>query len=176
MLVGKIDDLPPSLTTLSTTGLLKEESPVAVERWIDASCGAGLVNASNDEYRTLSLTTFGRDVMTGRVTEVAMAMPRAPSSSPRRTRDRRRRGKTPVAPADVPPASEDAIGVLRAWRLDVARSRGIAPFIILHDRTLMAIAAMRPQSLDDLSAVPGIGPAKLAEYGEAIVGVLKGKS
>jgi ATP-dependent DNA helicase RecQ len=176
MLVGKVDDLPPSLTTLSTTGLLKEESPVAVERWIDATCGAGLVSASNDEYRTLSLTTFGRDVMAGRVTEVAMAMPRAPSSSPRRTRDRRRRGKTPVASADLPPASDDAIGVLRAWRLDVARSRGIAPFIILHDRTLVAIAAMRPQSLDDLSAVPGIGPAKLAEYGEAIVGVLKGKS
>ena len=62
---------------------------------------------------------------------------------------------------------------LRAWRLDEARRRGIAPFIIMHDRTLHAIAALGPQSLDDLSEVPGIGPGKLAEYGEAIVAIVK---
>ena len=49
----------------------------------------------------------------------------------------------------------------------------IAPFIILHDRTLMAIAAARPRSTDELLAVPGIGPGKATEYGDAIVSVVR---
>ena len=47
-----------------------------------------------------------------------------------------------------------------------------APFIILHDRTLMAIAAAQPQSTEELLAVPGIGPGKAAQYGDAIVAAL----
>jgi ATP-dependent DNA helicase RecQ len=43
MLVGNVDDLPESLTRLSTTGLLRDEHPRTVERWIDAACGAGLI-------------------------------------------------------------------------------------------------------------------------------------
>jgi ATP-dependent DNA helicase RecQ len=65
------------------------------------------------------------------------------------------------------------VEALRAWRLDEARRRGIAPFIILHDRTLRAIAARRPRSIDDLGSVPGIGPGKLAEYGEALIHVVR---
>jgi superfamily II DNA helicase RecQ len=45
----------------------------------------------------------------------------------------------------------------------------VAPFIVLHDRTLMAIAAARPSSLVALRAVDGIGPAKLEQYGEEIL-------
>ena len=73
----------------------------------------------------------------------------------------------------LPPASPDVVDALRAWRLDEARRRAVAPFIILHDRTLTAIAATRPQSLDALHDVPGIGPGKLAEYGEAIVAIVR---
>jgi hypothetical protein len=36
MLVGNIDDLPEPRTPLSTTGLLRDEHPRTVERWIDA--------------------------------------------------------------------------------------------------------------------------------------------
>ena len=64
------------------------------------------------------------------------------------------------------------VDALRSWRLDEARRRGIAPFIILHDRTLLAIAAATPRNIDALLDIPGIGPAKLAEYGDAIVMVV----
>jgi len=61
---------------------------------------------------------------------------------------------------------------LRAWRLDEARRRGVAPFIILHDRTLLAIAAALPHTQEELLDVPGIGPGKQAEYGDAIISVV----
>jgi superfamily II DNA helicase RecQ len=46
------------------------------------------------------------------------------------------------------------------------------PFVIMHDRTLEAIATSLPQSLDELSDVPGIGPMKLSLYGDAILSVI----
>jgi hypothetical protein len=66
---------------LSTTGLLRDEDPRTIERWIDAVCAAGLVRASDDKYRLLSLTPLGREVMAGRVEDVQMTVPvrRAPS-------------------------------------------------------------------------------------------------
>ena len=63
MLTGHIDDLPEPLTRLSTTGLLSGEPPATVERWIDSASGAGLIQVSSDEYRTLSLTSLGRDLL-----------------------------------------------------------------------------------------------------------------
>jgi superfamily II DNA helicase RecQ len=64
------------------------------------------------------------------------------------------------------------IDALRAWRLDQARARAVAPFVILHDRALIAIATLLPRSVDELRAVPGIGPGKLAVYGDAILAVV----
>ena len=178
MLVGAVDDLPPPLTGLSTTGILAGRDPKTIERWIDAACGAGLIAMSRDEYRTLLLTPLGRDVMAGRVEDVQMSIP---ASRPvgRGRRARRRRGlRAPTlddAATESPQRDLDqtTVTALREWRLAEARRRAIAPFIILHDRTLMAIAAARPQSTDDLLAVRGIGPGKAAEYGDAIVSVVR---
>ena len=176
MLVGDIDGLPPPLTTLSTTGLLRGELPRTIERWIDAACAAGLVRTSDDQYRTLGLTPLGRGVMAGRIEDVRMGIPSAISSKPsKRSRQRRQTGAHHVrsngVPADTP--AEDAIvEALRAWRLDEARRRAVAPFVILHDRTMMAIASMSPKSKSELLAVPGIGPGKLMAFGDAIVSVI----
>jgi ATP-dependent DNA helicase RecQ len=75
MLAGDLDDLPDALTTLSTTGLLKDEDPETIDMWIDAACASGMVKTSNDKYRTLSLTPHGRDMMTGRLDDVRMIVP-----------------------------------------------------------------------------------------------------
>jgi hypothetical protein len=94
MLVGVVDALPVSLTRLSTTGLLCDEPPRTIERWIDAACSAGLIRVSGDRYRTLGLTPLGRDVMAGRVEQVVLAAPVLRPSAPRRVRrssERRRK-------------------------------------------------------------------------------------
>jgi ATP-dependent DNA helicase RecQ len=90
MLVGLTDDLPEPLTRLSTTGLLRDQQPRSIERWIESAAVGGLLDMSNDQYRTLSLTRLGRDVMAGRETDVSIPVPQ-PRPEPRR---RRRRKKT----------------------------------------------------------------------------------
>jgi ATP-dependent DNA helicase RecQ len=76
MLLGQTDDLPEPLTRLSTTGILRGHEGRAIEQWIDAASAGGLIVASDDKYRTLSLTPAGRDVMAGRQTDVTLLAPR----------------------------------------------------------------------------------------------------
>ena len=80
MLVGDTSELPAPLTRLSTTGLLRHESADALHDWISACVAASLVSVSNDRFRTLSLTTEGRQAMHGHcpTLKVARPMPRRP--------------------------------------------------------------------------------------------------
>ena len=79
MLVGDIGDLPPALTHLSTTGMLRHEPADALHDWIGACVAASLVSVSKDRYRILSLTAEGRQAMHGElpVLGVERPMPRA---------------------------------------------------------------------------------------------------
>jgi ATP-dependent DNA helicase RecQ len=185
MLVGTTEDLPEALRELSTTGLLRKEPPKVVEGWIDAACGGGLIDVSNDEYRILRLTPLGRDVMTGRVTDVAVAAPLVRAAGRAgRSRRRKMRAEVHASPHAVRTVelhagtvgSEDpapaAVEALRTWRREEARRRAVPPYVILHDRTLLAIAAVMPHSTAALVGISGIGPAKMAEYGDAIVAVV----
>jgi len=169
---------------LSTTGLLGGCEPRLIERWIDSACAGGLIAVSADQYRTLALTPLGREVMAGRADDVRMNVPRAPGAATtrRRTRGMRRLDagrRTATVGAVSPPSSRPdpavnapVVEALRAWRLEEARRRAIAPFVILHDRTLAAIAAALPRSPAELEAISGIGSAKLAAYGDAILSVV----
>ncbi|MEZ0336481.1 MAG: HRDC domain-containing protein [Gemmatimonadales bacterium] len=47
------------------------------------------------------------------------------------------------------------------------------PYVIFQDRTLAAIAAAQPAAVDELSRVKGIGPAKLAAYGEELLRLIR---
>ena len=175
MLVGEKEGLPVALAGLSTTGLLSSHELRDVEHWIDSASAAGLVATSADKYRTLTLTSLGREVMAGRVEDVRMNVPRAFSAGGIRRRKGGKARKPKPSNGDRQPAA-NVVETLRAWRLAEARRRGIAPFVILHDRTLMAIAAELPDSAEALAEVPGIGPAKIAAYGDALLALVRAVS
>jgi ATP-dependent DNA helicase RecQ len=97
MLAGDLDDLPQSLTRVSLAGALDDENPETIGRWIDAAVAGGLLLTSPDQYRTLSLTALGRDVLNGRADVTTVAAPAPTHASVRRwplaaaLGDRRRR-------------------------------------------------------------------------------------
>jgi len=173
MLVGDREGLPLSLQTLSTTGLLAGEEPKKIGRWIDAAAGAGLLQVSDDVYRTLSLTRRGRDVMAGRSAHAELTLPEP--ARPRIGRVKKTR-ISPAAPAEAGPRGTEAdhalLAALKLWRRREASERAIPAYVVLHDRTLAAIAALRPASLEALAEVPGIGPAKLAAYGKELLALV----
>jgi ATP-dependent DNA helicase RecQ len=174
MLAGHLEGLPDSLASLSTTGILSGQSPKVVGDWIDAAVGAGLLEASHDAYRTLSLTTSGRDVMSGRRETVALTLPEPPR--PRAPRVRKSKLSRLVASlgagADGAKADESVLAALKDWRRKEAARREVPAYVVLHDRTLAALAAARPATLDALAEIPGIGPAKLSAYGSNLLSLL----
>ena len=46
---------------------------------------------------------------------------------------------------------------------------------IFHDSTLIALASRRPQSLEALAEIPGMGERKIERYGAAILAILRGE-
>jgi DNA helicase-2/ATP-dependent DNA helicase PcrA len=90
--------------------------------------------------------------------------------------------KPPGAAAPRPPAPARASGAgsgspllvaLKEWRRDEARERGLPAYVIFHDRTLADIADRRPATIPELRSVSGVGPAKVANYGEAVLAIVK---
>jgi DNA helicase-2/ATP-dependent DNA helicase PcrA len=97
--------------------------------------------------------------------------PSGPAGSPRERRKRTARGATPARP-DLTPADRALIDELKAWRRDTARAVGKPAFVVFHDRTLEALAAARPTDRDSLLAVPGVGPAKVEQYGDDLLALV----
>jgi DNA helicase-2/ATP-dependent DNA helicase PcrA len=62
---------------------------------------------------------------------------------------------------------------LRAWRRERAREDGVPPYVVFHDSVLHQIADARPSSIGELSQIPGVGPAKLERYGEAVLALVE---
>jgi DNA helicase-2/ATP-dependent DNA helicase PcrA len=85
----------------------------------------------------------------------------------------RQRGR-PSPRLALPDPDDDVVSALRAWRAGVARASGVPAHVVLHDRTLAALASLRPVDLDGLLAVPGVGPVKASRFGPALLEVLAG--
>ncbi len=86
------------------------------------------------------------------------------------------RGSEPVrttvrrAAAGFAAGSDDGLlERLHGWRRARARADGVPAYVVAEDATLAAIAAARPRSIAALGHVRGIGPARLARYGDEIV-------
>ncbi len=73
-------------------------------------------------------------------------------------------------------AEEDAplLSALKAKRRALAEEAGVPAYIIFNDRTLIEMAETRPESLDAMARIGGVGAKKLERYGEAFLSVITG--
>jgi ATP-dependent DNA helicase RecQ len=81
----------------------------------------------------------------------------------------------PRAPAPLSTSaieSERLLLALKILRRQLADARKVPAYIIFSDATLLAMAAQRPRTEEELRAIPGVGPKKLAAYGQAFLTVL----
>jgi ATP-dependent DNA helicase RecQ len=160
------------LHRLSTFGVLRGRPVAWALDLLGTLEAAGLIMAEGDEYPCLRVTAAGREVMHDRA-RMPVALP------PERTR-RSRADRGSLGPAagdgeggDAPPVDEPLFQRLRELRGRLAAEAKLPAYCIFHDRTLAALARQRPGTLDQLAAVPGVGPAKLAKYGAAFLAALQ---
>ncbi|MBL8486244.1 MAG: DNA helicase RecQ [Rhodocyclaceae bacterium] len=167
VLVGKATDKVRSwnhdaLPTFGVGADLDEADWRGVFRQLAA---AGLVQVALAEHGAVKLTEDARPVLKG---ERRVELRRVVTG-----RAKGRRGRA-AAVADLAPADAGLFERLRAWRTDTARRQGVPAYVILHDRTLKTLAASRPRAAEDLAAIPGMGEAKIARYGEELLSMLNG--
>ncbi|MBJ2121028.1 ATP-dependent DNA helicase UvrD2 [Arthrobacter sp. MSA 4-2] len=67
---------------------------------------------------------------------------------------------------------EETFEALRGWRLEEARDKDVPAFVVFTDATLIAIAEAKPQTLEELGELAGVGSAKLERYGEAVIDII----
>jgi superfamily II DNA helicase RecQ len=71
--------------------------------------------------------------------------------------------------AAATPETEQLAARLRKWRTAEAKRLGVPAYVVLHDRSLSAVALTRPANPAQLVAIAGIGPAKAEKFGAAIL-------
>jgi len=91
--------------------------------------------------------------------------------APKKERTRRQRGSG--AAGVVNPTGDPLFDALRALRRELAQEAGVPPYVVFHDSVLREMAASRPASLSELSAIGGVGTRKLDAYGDAFLAVIR---
>jgi ATP-dependent DNA helicase RecQ len=147
--------------TLSTFGLLKDESAPSIRGYIEQLVAEGFLARDGEPYPVLRLTQDGASLLRGRSACTLYREVKPPARSRRRP--------------DVAPLTVDAelFDVLRNVRLRLARERGVPPYVVFHDTTLRDMVARRPKTLDDLQEVYGVGARKAADFGGAFLDALR---
>lgn len=86
------------------------------------------------------------------------------------------RSKLPPQPDRNPPidpAVVECYTVLREWRKERARDRGVESDVILPKDTLWTLATRTPESLEDMNGIRGLGPWRLETYGEELLEIIR---
>ena len=71
------------------------------------------------------------------------------------------------------PCHEDLFASLKEMRLKIAQASNLPPFVIFHDRTLIAISQRLPQTTSELLAIKGCGEYKVSAYGDQTLEVVR---
>ena len=82
-----------------------------------------------------------------------------------------KRAKTADVAGPLSAGDAELAARLRAWRAAEAKRLGVPTFMVLHERTLEAVAATRPGTPRELLGVKGMGEAKVEKFGAAILGI-----
>jgi ATP-dependent DNA helicase RecQ len=156
---------------LSTFGLLKDLSANEIKGYIEQLIARGFLQRTPGDYPVLELTATGVAMLKGQVEASDIVLCRQPKAS---ARARSRGGRSDAAMGRVERESwegvdRDLFDALRALRLEIARGRGVPPYVVFHDSTLREMARLKPGSLSALLHVPGVGARKAEDFGQQFV-------
>jgi len=149
-------------STLPTFGVGKDFDRREWQAIFRQMMGFDLMRPNAEKFGALEMTEKARPILRGEATiTLRRDSLRAVKSSTKI--------KTLVSEEDAP-----LMSALKAKRRALAEAQNVPAYIIFPDRTLIEMAEKRPQTLDDLARIGGIGAKKLESYGAAFLQVLAG--
>ena len=145
---------------VSTHGLLSEHPARVVRGWIDQLVAQEHLRVAGGRYPTLSLSRTGLNVLRGEQDATLYEQPGL------RKAKKSRRPAALEAEVELTPEDEALFEKLRSARRKLAKERGVPPYLIFGDRTLLGMASRRPKSQAELLSLKGVGEKKAADLGE----------
>lgn len=128
--------------------------------------GGGLLERDVSGFGGLSITTQGQNVLDG----AAIFEYRGNQIPKPRAERVRRSTQDQAAQADV---STDLLQALKKRRTAFAAERGVPPYVIFSDKTLIDMASVKPSNREEFLTVNGVGAAKADQFCEAFLAVLE---
>ncbi|MGC8702897.1 MAG: DNA helicase RecQ [Thiomonas sp.] len=131
-----------------------------------------MVEVDATHFNVLHLTDASRAVLKG--TQRIYLKHREPGSERKRRADSGNSTSTGTRLTMQTLSSADAelFARLRTWRAATAKEHGVPAYVVFPDATLQAIALARPDSLDALRGISGVGDKKRDTYGAALLDVI----
>jgi ribonuclease D len=108
----------------------------------------------------------------GKLEAALRAASLAPSSDEARAPRKRRAPQPPPRP--LTEEERRAVTYLKKWRLEKSFEAHIPAYMICPDRTLEHLVMERPNTLEALDFIHGLGSSKIARFGEELLEALKG--
>jgi ATP-dependent DNA helicase RecQ len=130
----------------------------------------GLLVTDPDGYGVLRLAPAARAVLRG---EAKVSLRKPASKEERRATRKTVRGERTRQSLDIAPHEAPLWDALRATRAHLAREQGVPAYVIFHDATLLEMLRTRPRNAEELSAISGVGTAKLERYGGAFLATVR---
>lgn len=123
--------------------------------------GRDLVRPDAERHGALRMTEAARPILRG-------------EDSIRLRRDTVQARTKPLVKTLVGEEDAPLLSALKAKRRALAEAARVPAYIIFPDRTLIEMAERRPQTLDQMAGITGIGAKKLESYGAAFLAVITG--
>jgi ATP-dependent DNA helicase RecQ len=163
------------LDALSTYGLLKAHTQRDVADLLEQLAVQGFVRRENvgdgpNLRPVLVPTETGLRVLRGEAEGVRLRLPE-PSASTRTAPAAR--GSAPSGTVSGPEPDAGLLAALKGLRRELSRADEVPAYRVFTDRALAEMAALRPTTEAALAEVHGVGPAKLARYGEAFLEAIR---
>lgn len=152
----------------SAFGMLGDFTLAEVRDMVHQCIDDGYLDQSDGKYPVVSLTADGRQALSGhqRIVQQKVVSAEPVPELPKRQQKRR-------AGAIDEDALRPLFDTLRAVRLELAKDEHIPPFVIFSDATLWDMAALKPDSLEAMSDIKGVGSFKLHKYGRQFVSAIQ---
>jgi ATP-dependent DNA helicase RecQ len=153
---------------LTTFGLLRDSSSSEVRGCIEQLIAHGFLRQTDDAFPVVALTDRGVELLknAGSAPDLVLARQRRPVKDrlPKRAR---------IESESWQDVDRDLFERLRAVRLQIARARGVPPYVIFHDTTLRELARLRPSSIAELYGIRGIGARKAEDLGDLFLAAIR---
>ena len=153
---------------LSTFALLRDAPVPEVKGYVEQLIAHGFLRQTDDGFPIVTLTERGVGLLKDPQGEEGLVLAR--QRRPVKDRVAKRSRIESESWQDV---DRDLFERLRAVRLEIARARGVPPYVIFHDTTLRELARLRPSTLEALHGIKGVGARKAQDLGETFLAAIR---